>query len=154
MVIGSIRITGILGAALIAGALLALATPTAKADSLFFFGSGDRVDRNHHDRGHDDDDRDHRPYRQGWGHSHELDGWPPIHPAWYQHRESPVRSFWQSAFPIEHPWDQAMPISPIYLTANGRYCRDFQWMVLIWGRLQPRIETACLHPNGTWRFLR
>ncbi len=46
----------------------------------------------------------------------------------------------------------AVPASPVYRTADGRYCREYDATVRIGGRLQPAYGTACLASDGAWHI--
>jgi hypothetical protein len=47
----------------------------------------------------------------------------------------------------------AQPTSPVYQSANGQYCREYQTTVHVAGRPQPSYGTACLQPDGVWRVV-
>jgi surface antigen len=41
-----------------------------------------------------------------------------------------------------------------YRTAEGRYCREYQQMVVIGGREQEAYGTACRQPDGSWKIVK
>jgi len=45
------------------------------------------------------------------------------------------------------------PASPVYQTADGRYCREYQATVNVNGYTQPIYGTACLQPDGAWHIV-
>ncbi|XKH37697.1 hypothetical protein ACIU1J_20345 [Azospirillum doebereinerae] len=47
----------------------------------------------------------------------------------------------------------ADPTGPVYRSANGQQCREYQSTILIGGRPQPSFGTACLMADGTWRIV-
>ncbi|MEK9971086.1 MAG: hypothetical protein VW600_18270 [Ferrovibrio sp.] len=47
----------------------------------------------------------------------------------------------------------AVPASPVYQTANGQYCREYQAGVTVNGVVQPSYGTACLMLDGSWRVV-
>jgi hypothetical protein len=47
----------------------------------------------------------------------------------------------------------AVPSSPVYQTADGRYCREYQATVTVGGTAQSSYGTACLEPDGAWRIV-
>ena len=47
----------------------------------------------------------------------------------------------------------AVPASPVYQTAGGQYCREYQAAVTVAGAPQRRYGTACLMPDGSWRVV-
>lgn len=47
----------------------------------------------------------------------------------------------------------AVPASPVYQTAGGQYCREYQAGVTVNGMQQPSYGTACLMPDGAWRVV-
>jgi hypothetical protein len=49
---------------------------------------------------------------------------------------------------------QAVPMSPPYNDAQGRYCREYQSTVTVGNQVQPSFGTACLMPDGQWRIVR
>lgn len=49
---------------------------------------------------------------------------------------------------------QAVPTTPPYTDAQGRYCREYQSTVMVGGQAQPSYGTACLMPDGQWRIVR
>lgn len=44
---------------------------------------------------------------------------------------------------------------PITVANNvqGRYCREYQAMMRVGGRLQPTYGTACMQPDGSWEVV-
>ena len=49
---------------------------------------------------------------------------------------------------------QVVPASDPYLDGEGRYCREYQTMVMVGGAAQPAYGTACRMPDGMWRIVR
>lgn len=47
----------------------------------------------------------------------------------------------------------ADPAGPVYRSANGQQCREYQSTVMIGGRPQVTSGTACLMADGTWRIV-
>jgi hypothetical protein len=47
----------------------------------------------------------------------------------------------------------AVPSSPVFQTADGRYCREYQATVTVGGAPQSSYGTACLEPDGAWRIV-
>lgn len=47
----------------------------------------------------------------------------------------------------------AVPASPVFQTASGQYCREYQAAVTISGAPQRSYGTACLMPDGSWRVV-
>jgi hypothetical protein len=45
------------------------------------------------------------------------------------------------------------PASPVYQTADGRTCRDYQGMAMIDGSVQPIRGMACVQADGVWRIV-
>jgi len=139
---------------LLPGLMPGLALP-ARADGLFFgFSSGPSYKR-HHDRY----DR-HRPpphayrsygyrpyaYRETWIYS---DPYPRYYPP---ARYAP--QVYMAPPPVyQQPSMEAMPASPVYRTAQGQYCREYQSMIQVQGMMQPSFGTACLMPDGVWRIV-
>jgi surface antigen len=39
-----------------------------------------------------------------------------------------------------------------YQTASGQYCREYQTTVVVNGRAETGVGTACRQPDGTWRI--
>ncbi len=48
-------------------------------------------------------------------------------------------------YPYPYPAPGVVPVSPAYRTVDGRLCRDY--------RTPAGYETACLYPDGVWRFV-
>jgi hypothetical protein len=48
---------------------------------------------------------------------------------------------------------QAVPASDPYIDGQGRYCREYQSMVVVGGQQQPSYGTACRMPDGQWRIV-
>lgn len=40
-----------------------------------------------------------------------------------------------------------------YRTAEGRYCREYQQVVVIGGRQEEAYGTACRQPDGSWKIV-
>lgn len=47
----------------------------------------------------------------------------------------------------------AVPASPVFQTASGQYCREYQAGITVAGAPQRSYGTACLMPDGTWRVV-
>jgi hypothetical protein len=47
-----------------------------------------------------------------------------------------------------------VPASPVYQTADGQYCREYQSVITVGGLIRDGYGTACYEPDGTWRIVR
>ncbi len=48
---------------------------------------------------------------------------------------------------------QAAPASDPFTDQQGRYCREYQSMIMVNGQPQPSYGTACRMPDGQWRIV-
>ena len=70
----------------------------------------------------------------------------------------PPVSYYTAPPPVVYaPYDggqiSAVPASPVYQTAGGQYCREYQAQVIVNGQRVPSYGTACLMPDGSWRVV-
>jgi surface antigen len=57
--------------------------------------------------------------------------------------------------PLAYPAPVTLvPSSPVYQTADGRYCREYQSVITVGGGVRDGYGTACYEPDGTWRIVR
>lgn len=140
------------------GLLPALSLPAlpARADALYFGFSSGPSHRRHHDRydRHWPPPHAYRPYayrpyayRETWIYSdpYPRHYYPPARHAPYAYVPPPP------VYPQRSM--QAVPASPVYRTAQGQYCREYQGMIQVQGMMQPSFGTACLMPDGVWRIV-
>jgi len=142
--------SGAMAVALAAGAAM-LAPPAARADSFSFsYGSGW-----HRSPWYGPPPR-HYHYRDAYWDRYY---WGP--PAYRPHvviiEPPPVRYYTPPPPVVYAPYGggqiSAVPVSPVYQTGQGQYCREYQAEVIVNGQRQPSYGTACLGPDGAWRVV-
>ena len=137
---------------LLAATMLLLAAAPAKADS-FYFGYSDGYSRGYPGS-----------YYGPPGHRHRYHGPPRYAPAYWGpppvYYRAPPRVVYVEPPPrvvYVQPQTQAnisaVPNGPVYQTATGQYCREYQSTVMVGGMPQPSYGTACLMPDGVWRVM-
>ncbi len=121
--------------ALAVGLAVGLAGPGPALADEHHGGHGGGHDRGHdHDHDHDHDRHFHRGPSVGlfFG-APALVEPPPVYAA-------PAYPYAYGAYPYA-----PVPITGVYMSPYGYYCRDY--------RTAAGIETACLQPDGVWRFI-
>lgn len=128
-------------------------------------GHYERGDRDHRDRGYwdrDDHRRAWRGERRDDGDDHALGALfgalsvalAPPRPAYVAlprvvYAPPPPRIAYYGPYGTV----SAAPASPVYQTAEGRYCREYQATVRVNGVPRPSYGTACLEPDGAWHIM-
>lgn len=129
-------------AAMALAAGLVLATPALAVDHTQVVPRGHEGHAPAHPPAHRDHDRDRgherREFRRGpsVGLFFGAPAYVPPPPVYY----APAYPYGYGTYPYA-----PAPISGVYLSPYGYYCRDYRTTI--------GIETACLQPDGVWRFI-
>lgn len=72
--------------------------------------------------------------------------------AWNQATNAPVGQpiHWNN--PNSGNYGTVVPVRDGY-HQNGAYCREFQQTIVVGGRTEQAVGTACRQPDGTWRTI-
>jgi len=140
-------------ATLCAGVLLASSTAPATARTRVSIGIGVGVPL-YHDGwrhgfyGH----HGYYPYYRGYGHYWGYGSFGYYDDGYYGYPAPVVVAPYPGVYPA--PVYSAPAYSPpVYGAGVPSYCREFRTTININGTLQPAWGTACLQPDGTWRFV-